>query len=43
LLVVGCGLIVHGALTKQFAEVGFGFSLLGIEPLAQARREVAET
>jgi hypothetical protein len=45
LLVIGCGLIVHGVLpgtAGNFAEVGFGFSLLGVEPLVQARGEIGK-
>jgi hypothetical protein len=43
LLAIGCGLIIHGVwpgTAGNFAEVGFGFSLLGVEPLARAREEV---
>jgi len=40
LLALGAALIVHGSLTETFAEIGFGFSLLGVEPLARAHQEV---
>jgi hypothetical protein len=43
LLVLGAGLIAHGAIEANAAEIGFGFTLLGVEPMTRARSEIEAT
>jgi hypothetical protein len=42
LLGLGVLLILHGVAIGEFVEVAYGFTLLGIEPLARAHAEVVK-